>query len=67
MSLPNSPFCHELGLRILLHTMQAAANRYKRVIEPLMSCSIDFYVRVFVRVRTSASLVKMSARYLEMH
>ena len=27
MSLPNSPFCHELALRILLQTIQTSANR----------------------------------------
>ncbi|KAI9009694.1 N2,N2-dimethylguanosine tRNA methyltransferase-domain-containing protein [Gaertneriomyces semiglobifer] len=61
MSLPNSPFCHELALRILLHSTQQAASRYKRVIVPMLSLSIDFYVRVFVRVFTSPGLVKRVA------
>lgn len=61
MSMPNAPYCHELGLRILLHSMQASAAKYKKIIEPFMSCSIDFYVRVFVRVRTSGALVKKAA------
>ena len=64
MSLPNSPFTHELGLRILLQTIQNSASRYKRAIEPLLSCSIDFYARVFVRVRTSAATVKLAARFV---
>jgi tRNA (guanine26-N2/guanine27-N2)-dimethyltransferase len=38
--------------------------RYKRHIEPLLSLSIDFYVRVFVRMHTSASAVKESSSKL---
>lgn len=34
------------------------ARRYKRHIVPLLSLSVDFYVRVFVRVFTSAAAVK---------
>ncbi|EAN32808.1 N2-dimethylguanosine tRNA methyltransferase family protein [Theileria parva strain Muguga] len=45
-----SPFCHELSLRVLLYSVMLTASKYKRVIEPLVSCSIDFYVRVFVKV-----------------
>jgi tRNA (guanine26-N2/guanine27-N2)-dimethyltransferase len=63
-SLPGSAFCHELGLRILLQCLQMTAVKHKKVIEPLMSCSIDFYARVFVRVRTSAAEVKAAARYI---
>jgi tRNA (guanine26-N2/guanine27-N2)-dimethyltransferase len=47
-------FCNEMALRIVLQYMQLAAARCRRVIEPLMSLSIDFYVRIFARVRTSA-------------
>ncbi|KAI9366860.1 N2,N2-dimethylguanosine tRNA methyltransferase [Zopfochytrium polystomum] len=53
--LPNNPFSHEMALRILLHTIQTSAIRYRRHIVPLMSCSIDFYIRVFVRVVSSPS------------
>ncbi|KAJ3319067.1 RNA methyltransferase tRNA(m5U54)methyltransferase [Blyttiomyces sp. JEL0837] len=53
MPVPNAQFCHEMALRMLLHTLSTTAARYKKVITPLMSCSIDFYVRVFVRVRTA--------------
>ncbi|VDL62557.1 unnamed protein product [Hymenolepis diminuta] len=55
---------HEQGLRLLLHAIQQAASRHDKVIEPLLSLSIDFYARVFVRVRTSASDVKRIARRL---
>uniref|UniRef100_A0A5K3EPH6 tRNA (guanine(26)-N(2))-dimethyltransferase n=1 Tax=Mesocestoides corti TaxID=53468 RepID=A0A5K3EPH6_MESCO len=40
---------------------QQAASRHDKIIEPLLSLSIDFYARVFVRVRTSASGVKRVA------
>lgn len=52
------------GLRLLLHAIQQAASRHDKVIEPLLSLSIDFYARVFVRVRTSASGVKRIASRL---
>ncbi|VDP88656.1 unnamed protein product [Echinostoma caproni] len=49
---------HETGLRILLHAIQLAASRHSRVIEPLLSLSVDFYARVFVRVWSSPGAVK---------
>ncbi|GBF93065.1 tRNA (guanine(26)-N(2))-dimethyltransferase-like [Raphidocelis subcapitata] len=58
------PYCHESAVRILLASIEQHANRYKRYITPLLSLSIDFYVRVFVRVHTSASVVKRSATKL---
>ncbi|KAL1925616.1 uncharacterized protein VTP21DRAFT_499 [Calcarisporiella thermophila] len=54
-------FCHEMGLRLVLNMLQQSAARYKRYIVPLVSCSIDFYVRLFVRVFTSPAEVKNSA------
>ncbi|KAL6907618.1 hypothetical protein ACP4OV_002657 [Aristida adscensionis] len=51
-------YCHEMALRILLASIESHANRYKRYIVPVLSVSIDFYVRVFVRVFTSASEIK---------
>ncbi|KAG4093089.1 N2,N2-dimethylguanosine tRNA methyltransferase [Neocallimastix lanati (nom. inval.)] len=59
--IPNSPYCHEMALRILLHAVQSSAARYRRTIVPLLSCSIDFYIRIFVKVYTSASKVKQAA------
>jgi len=44
--------CHEFALRILLQCLESHANRYGRYIEPLLSLSIDFYCRVFVRVHS---------------
>jgi hypothetical protein len=42
----------------------SAAARHKRYIVPMLSMSIDFYVRVFVRVYTSAAQVKHAASKL---
>ncbi|EKG20353.1 N2N2-dimethylguanosine tRNA methyltransferase, partial [Macrophomina phaseolina MS6] len=44
---------HEGGLRLILHAIATAAAKYGITIEPLLSLSIDFYARVFVRVRKS--------------
>ncbi len=49
------------GLRMLLHQLQSTAARYEKYIEPLLSLSIDFYIRVFVRVRNSANERKKAA------
>ena len=46
-------YCHEMAVRILLASIETHAARHKRYIVPLISLSIDFYVRVFVRVYTS--------------
>ncbi|ORY89205.1 N2,N2-dimethylguanosine tRNA methyltransferase [Syncephalastrum racemosum] len=54
-------FPHEMALRLVLQQLQSSAGRYRRYIVPLVSCSIDFYLRVFVRVFTSPSQVKMAA------
>jgi len=56
--------CHEFALRILLKCIESHANRYGRYIEPLLSLSIDFYCRVFVRVHTSQLRCKQSTSKL---
>lgn len=56
-----SKFCHEMALRIILHSLDTHANRYGRYIVPLASLSIDFYFRVFVKVYTGQKQVKHSA------
>jgi tRNA (guanine26-N2/guanine27-N2)-dimethyltransferase len=50
--------CHEGGLRLILHAITTAAARYGIAVEPLLSLSIDYYARVFVRVRKSPAEVK---------
>lgn len=49
---------HESALRLVLNLLGQKAASYKKSIEPVLSLSIDFYVRVFVCVRTSPSEVK---------
>ncbi|ROT40579.1 TRM-domain-containing protein [Sodiomyces alkalinus F11] len=48
---------HEVGLRIILHTVANIAARYGLAVEPLLSLSIDFYCRIFVRVRHNPQAV----------
>jgi tRNA (guanine26-N2/guanine27-N2)-dimethyltransferase len=52
---------HEGALRLVLHAISTAAARYGLAAEPLLSLSIDFYVRLFVRVRRSPHDVKFLA------
>ncbi|KAK7241852.1 tRNA (guanine-N2-)-methyltransferase [Aureococcus anophagefferens] len=47
-------------LRILVHAIEAAAAKYQRHVVPVLSLSIDFYVRVFVRVYKRPAEVKKS-------
>ncbi|KAK9455762.1 N2,N2-dimethylguanosine tRNA methyltransferase-domain-containing protein [Dipodascopsis uninucleata] len=54
-------FSHEAALRLVLGAISSAAGRYGKSIEPLLSLSIDFYVRLFVRVRNSPATVKLLA------
>ncbi|CAJ2665855.1 unnamed protein product [Trifolium pratense] len=51
-------YIHEMALRIVLASIESHANRYKRYIVPVLSFQKDFYLRVFVRVYTSASAMK---------
>ncbi|KAF9514517.1 hypothetical protein BS47DRAFT_1376523 [Hydnum rufescens UP504] len=54
-------YCHEAALRLVLHSVATAAARYGRSITPLLSLSIDFYVRIFVQVRAAPIEVKKLA------
>ncbi|KAK6518388.1 RNA methyltransferase tRNA(m5U54)methyltransferase [Arthrobotrys conoides] len=51
-------FSHETGLRMVLMSIATTAAKYGLYIEPLLSLSIDYYCRVFIRVRKSAENVK---------
>ena len=55
------PPSHEAGLRLILHAISASAARYGLAIEPVLSLSVDFYARVFVRIYKSAAEVKFLA------
>ena len=59
-----SKCCHEMALRIVLQSIESHANRYGRYIEPLLSLSIDFYCRVFVRIRSGQKQCKSSTSKL---
>jgi len=52
---------HEGGLRLILNAIATSASRYGLAMEPLLSLSIDFYARVFVRIHKSAADVKFLA------
>ncbi|KAJ2898300.1 hypothetical protein MKZ38_004025 [Zalerion maritima] len=49
---------HEVGLRLVLNGIATTAARYGLAIEPLLSLSVDYYLRIFVRVRKSPAAVK---------
>ncbi|POW15449.1 hypothetical protein PSTT_02040, partial [Puccinia striiformis] len=51
-------YSHEYALRQVIHSLASSASRYGKQIEPLLSLSIDFYVRIFVRVSHSPAEVK---------
>lgn len=55
------PHSHEAGLRLILNGLAMSAAKYGLSIEPLLSLSIDFYARVFVRVYRSPAQVKFTA------
>mmetsp|Transcript_14412 Transcript_14412/g.24571 ORF Transcript_14412/g.24571 Transcript_14412/m.24571 type:complete len:96 (+) Transcript_14412:607-894(+) len=52
--LPNR-YCHEFALRNVLHLINETANKHGRYIEPLLSLTVDFYIRLFIRVRNGLS------------
>lgn len=52
---------HEAGIRLMLSTIANVAAKHKKYIEPVLSLSIDYYFRVFVRVSTSPAQVKQLA------
>lgn len=54
-------FSHEVALRLVLNTIASSAARYGRYIQPMLSLSIDFYLRTFVRVWTGPVEVKKLA------
>jgi tRNA (guanine26-N2/guanine27-N2)-dimethyltransferase len=52
---------HEGGLRLILHAIATSAAKYGIAIEPLLSLSIDFYARLFIRVHKQQKDVKLLA------
>ena len=55
--LQRAPYLQESALRILLQSMATTAAKYGRVIHPILSVGMDFYVRVFVTVHDSGAEV----------
>ncbi|GAB1316638.1 RNA methyltransferase tRNA(m5U54)methyltransferase [Madurella fahalii] len=51
-------YSHEAGLRLILHAIETSAAKYGLAMEPLLSLSVDFYSRMFVRITKSPSMVK---------
>ncbi|KXX74787.1 hypothetical protein MMYC01_208703 [Madurella mycetomatis] len=51
-------YSHEAGLRLILHAIETSAAKYGLAMEPLLSLSVDFYSRLFVRITKSPSMVK---------
>lgn len=49
---------HETALRLVLHLVASTAAKYKCAIEPLLSISADFYVRLFIRIHKKPIQVK---------
>lgn len=54
------------ALRMLLKFIAASAARYGRYIHPLVSISVDFYVRIFVQVFTGKKECKATASKFSM-
>jgi tRNA (guanine26-N2/guanine27-N2)-dimethyltransferase len=54
-------YSHEVGLRLVLNAVATAAARYGLAIEPLLSLSVDYYLRIFVKVTKSPAQVKYLA------
>jgi tRNA (guanine26-N2/guanine27-N2)-dimethyltransferase len=53
--LPNK-FMHEHALRMVLNMISTMAARHGRYIEPMLSLTVDFYVRLFIRVKSGAQV-----------
>lgn len=43
-----------MALRMVLKLINEMANRQQKYIVPLMSLTVDFYVRLFIRVKEGA-------------
>ena len=59
--IQRSASCHESAIRTVLSFISRAASRNGAGIEPLLCMSVDFYVRVFVRVIKNRGVARASA------
>ena len=46
-------YCHEMALRMILFTINSMANKHQKHVVPMLSLTVDFYVRLFMRVKES--------------
>lgn len=53
------------ALRLVLHTISTSAARYGKYIKPILSLSIDFYVRLFVQIYSAPIEVKKVFRCVQ--
>lgn len=60
------PTSHEMAVRIVFAAIQTAANRHSRAVEAVFCVKIDFYVRLFVRVRDSKHLAQQTPANMSM-
>jgi tRNA (guanine26-N2/guanine27-N2)-dimethyltransferase len=62
------PYCHEQALRMVLYTINTMANKHGKRVEPLISLTVDFYIRLFMRVKTAPIQCHQSlVRYSNIH
>lgn len=57
-TIRRNPVSHEHALRTVLSFISRTATRHGAGIEPILSISVDFYVRIFVRVVKNKSAAK---------
>ena len=60
-------YVHEMALRLVLHAASTSAAKYGREVRPLLCLSVDFYVRIFVRVCSWALVQIVVVRFLLAH
>lgn len=52
---------HEMAVRLVLGTLSRSAAIHNKTIEPLCCLHINFYIRLFVKVRSNGALSKRTA------
>lgn len=57
MPVQRAGYLQEMAVRILLDAISKSAARYGRVLRPVVSVGMDFYVRVFVEIHNSKAAV----------
>lgn len=57
MPIQRAGYLQEMAVRILLDAISKSAARYGRVLRPVLSVGMDFYVRVFVEIHNNKGAV----------